>query len=114
VIHRSAFGLSDNMRDRTTGCLDPDQCRAGQGRRRIAEQLTDYCNEQSIPVPDITAVYELSPDMALADGNFLALVDSDSYYRTRPLDEHEAKGGTDTGAATASPDTGAVGVPTCA
>lgn len=65
----------------------------------IAAQLTDYCAEQSIRVPSITAVYELSPNMALnpaRDGDFLALVDSDSYYRTRPLDEHEKKGGTDT------------------
>lgn len=30
------------------------------------------------------------------DAAFLALVDGDSYYRTRPLDEHETKGGTDT------------------
>jgi len=65
----------------------------------ISKQLAAYCAEQSIPVPDITAVYELSSDMALdlaRDGNFLALVDGDAYYRTRPLDEHEAKGGTDT------------------
>ncbi len=65
----------------------------------IGRELADYCAEQSIPVPDITAVYELSADMALdsaRDGNFLALIDGDSYYRTRPLDEHEAKGGTDT------------------
>ncbi|WP_036279994.1 hypothetical protein [Methylocystis sp. ATCC 49242] len=65
----------------------------------ISEELADYCAEQSIPVPDITAVYELSPGMALdyaRDGDFLKLIDGDSYYRTRPLDEHEAKGGTDT------------------
>ena len=65
----------------------------------ISKQLADYCAEQAIPVPDITAVYELSPDMALdpaRDGNFLALVDGDSYYRSRPCDEHEAKGGMDT------------------
>lgn len=64
----------------------------------IRTELVDYCTEQSIPVPDITAVYELS-SMALdstRDGHFLALIDGDSYYRTRPLDEHEAKGGTDT------------------
>lgn len=63
----------------------------------IATQLANYCVEQSIPEPDITAVYELSPNMALdraRDGEILALVDGDSYYRTRPLDEHEAKGGT--------------------
>ena len=65
----------------------------------IGKQLTRYCTEQSIGVPDITAVYELSPDMALnsaRDAEFLALVDGDAYYRERPLDEHEAKGGTDT------------------
>lgn len=65
----------------------------------ISRELADYCAEQSISVPDITAVYELSADMALdsaRDGDFLALIDGDSYYRTRPLDEHEAKGGTDT------------------
>lgn len=65
----------------------------------IGKKLADYCAEQSIPVPDITAVYELSPDMSLEptrDKDFLTLVDGDSYYRTRPLDEHEAKGGTDT------------------
>ena len=52
-----------------------------------------------IPVPTIAAVYELASDMALAaprDSDFLALVDGASYYRTRPLDEHEAKGGTET------------------
>ena len=65
----------------------------------ISKQLANYCTEQSIPVPDITAVYELSGDMALnsaRDREFLALVDGNFYYRTRPLDEHEAKGGTDT------------------
>jgi hypothetical protein len=65
----------------------------------IAVQLANYCAEQSIPVPSTTAVYELSPDMALdvaRDRDFLQLVDSSSYYRTRPLDEHEAKGGTKT------------------
>ncbi len=64
----------------------------------IREKLADYCEEESISVPDITAVYELSPDMALdpvRDADFLALVDGDAYYRTRPLDEHEAKGETD-------------------
>jgi hypothetical protein len=65
----------------------------------IGSKLAVYCEEQSIPVPSITAVYELAPDMTLAaprDKEFLALVDSNSYYRTRPLDEHEAKGGTST------------------
>ena len=65
----------------------------------ISKQLADYCAEQSIRVPDITAVYELSPDMALnleRDADFLALVDGNSYYRTRPLDQHEAKGKTGT------------------
>jgi hypothetical protein len=65
----------------------------------ISKQLKNYCTEQEIPVPDIIAVYELSPDMALdstRDGDFLAMVDGDEYFRTRPLDEHEAKGGTDT------------------
>lgn len=33
----------------------------------IGEQLASYCTEQSIHVPDITAVYELSPDMALKE-----------------------------------------------
>jgi hypothetical protein len=65
----------------------------------IAAKLADYCTERSIPVPSIAAVYELASDMALAaprDDDFLALVDGNAYYRTRPLDEHEAKGGTDT------------------
>jgi hypothetical protein len=65
----------------------------------IASQLAEYCAERSTPVPSIAAVYELSSDMALdpvRDVDFLALVDSESYYRTRPLDDHEAKGGTDT------------------
>jgi hypothetical protein len=65
----------------------------------ISGELAKYCGEQSIPMPDISAVYELAPDMALnsgRDGGFLELVDSDCYYRTRPLDEHELKGGTDT------------------
>lgn len=59
----------------------------------------DYCAKQSIPVPDVTAVYELSPDMALdstREGDFLALVDGNAYYRSRPLDEHEVKGGSAT------------------
>jgi hypothetical protein len=65
----------------------------------IAAKLADYCAEQSIPVPSIAAAYELASDMALAaprDDDFLTLVDGDAYYRTRLLDEHEAKGGTDT------------------
>lgn len=65
----------------------------------IQDMLANYCAEQLIPVPKITAVYELSPSMALnseRDRDFLALVDGDTYYRSRPLDEHEAKGGTQT------------------
>ena len=65
----------------------------------ISKELANYCTEQSILVPDITAVYELSPEMALdraRDRDFLALVDGNSSTRTRPLDEHEGKGGTDT------------------
>lgn len=65
----------------------------------IRKQLEKYCAEESIPVPDVTAVYELSPDLALdpvRDRSFLALVDGGLYYRERPLDEHEAKGGTET------------------
>jgi hypothetical protein len=65
----------------------------------IRAQLKDYCAEEAIRVPDVTAVYELSPDLALdpaRDGPFLTLVDGDLYYRARPLDEHEKKGGTDT------------------
>ena len=65
----------------------------------ISNELVDYCAKQSIPVPDVTAVYELSPDMALdstREGDFLALVDGNAYYRSRPLDEHEVKGGSAT------------------
>ncbi len=65
----------------------------------IRNQLVNYCEEQTIPVPDVTAVYELSPDLALdpvRDAQFLTLVDGCQYYRERSLDEHEAKGGTDT------------------
>lgn len=65
----------------------------------IRGQLQGFCAQESIPVPDVTAVYELSPELALdpnRDSEFLKLVDGDQYYRSRPLDEHEAKGGTKT------------------
>lgn len=65
----------------------------------IREQLTIYAAEQKIPTPTVTAVYELPPELALnttSDASFMKLVDGDNYYRTRPLDSHEAKGRTDT------------------
>jgi hypothetical protein len=65
----------------------------------IRKQLEAYCEEQLIPTPTVNAVYELPPDLALRDTEdaaFLALVDDDRYYRSRSLDEHEAKGGTET------------------
>ena len=65
----------------------------------IQRELTAYAAEQSIPTPTITAVYELPPELALTDADdtsFLGLADNDRYYRKRPLDSHEAKGGTDT------------------
>jgi len=65
----------------------------------IQKELTAFAAEQSIPVPTVTAVYELTPKLALTDADdteFLKLVDNDRYYRKRPLDSHETKGGTDT------------------
>jgi hypothetical protein len=67
--------------------------------QHICDQLATYAAEQSIPAPTVTAAYELSPELALSestDAPFLQLVDDDRYYRRRPLDGHEAKGGTDT------------------
>jgi hypothetical protein len=63
----------------------------------IQRELIKYCASQEIPAPKVSAVYELAPELALAapaDAGFLSLVDDDRYYRTRPQDEHEAKGGT--------------------
>lgn len=64
--------------------------------QHIRDQLRFYCDDQQIPIPRVTAVYELSPELALndcVDDAFLKLVDDERYYRTRALDAHEAKGG---------------------
>jgi hypothetical protein len=65
----------------------------------IQRELKAYAQEHSIPPPTVTAVYELPPDLALNDTDdsaFLQIADDNRYYRTRPLDSHEAKGKTTT------------------
>jgi len=64
----------------------------------LRTELGRYCAGRGISAPTVTAVYELASELALSrpgDADFLHLVEDDRYYRTRPMDEHEVKGGTD-------------------
>lgn len=66
----------------------------------IRERLLEFFADRPGPTPTVLTVYELPASTALSDQMesdraFLALVDSDLYYRTRGLDPHEAKGGTE-------------------
>jgi hypothetical protein len=65
----------------------------------IQAKVGEFFASRPGPVPKVLATYQLPDATPLSDAlqtdrPFLALVDDDRYYRKRPLDKHETKGGT--------------------